>query len=397
MSQSAQTESEAVIPLSVPALRGNEWKYIKECLDTNWVSYAGPFVNRFERELAAKVGAKHAVATASGTAALHICLLLAGVGQNDEVVMPAVTFVAAANGIRYCGAWPALIDISPNDWQLDVAQLERFLADGCEYRGGRLINKATGRRVAALLPVHLLGGLADVDAVAELATKYELPLVEDAAECLGATYKGRPIAAPCPAYRGPMRLVITSFNGNKIITTSGGGAIFTDDPSLAAHAKHLTTTAKADKIEFFHDEVGYNYRLTNIAAALGVAQLEKLGEYVEIKRGIAGRYAEFLKNNPHIKVHPEPRHCRSTFWMYSLMLDRVARPVIDSLNREGVMSRPIWIPIHKLPAFSGGAFRFNVTTAEALYRCGLSLPCSVGITEAQVGRVLDLLLDGLVR
>ena len=165
--------------------------------------------------------------------------------------------------------------------------------------------------------------------------KYELPLIEDAAECLGATYKGRPIAAPCPAYRGPMRLVITSFNGNKIITTGGGGAIFTDDPALAARAKHLTTTAKADKIEFFHDEVGYNYRLTNIAAALGVAQLEKLDEYVEIKRGIAARYAEFLKNNPHIKVHPEPQHCRSIFWMYSLMLDRVARPVIDSLNRAG--------------------------------------------------------------
>jgi len=388
-------QPQPTIPLSEPSLRGNEWNYLKECLDTNWVSYAGPFVDRFERELAAKVGAKYAVATASGTAALHICLLLAGVGHDDEVVMPAVTFVAPANAVRYCGAWPALIDISPNDWQLDVARLEQFLANGCERRGGRLINKATGRQVAALLPVHLLGGMCDVDRVAELATRYDLPLIEDAAECLGTAYKSRPIAAPCPAYRGPMRLVITSFNGNKIITTGGGGTIFTEDPGLAAHARHLTTTAKADKIEFFHDEVGYNYRLTNIAAALGVAQLEKLDEYVEIKRGIAARYAELLKNNPHIKAHPEPQHCRSTFWMYSVMLDRVARPVIDSLNREGVMSRPIWIPIHKLPVFSGKAFQSNVTTAEALYRCGLSLPCGVEITETQVGRVLDLLLDGL--
>ncbi|MDE2059268.1 MAG: DegT/DnrJ/EryC1/StrS family aminotransferase, partial [candidate division NC10 bacterium] len=273
-------------------------------------------------------------------------------------------------------------------------QLERFLANGCERRGGRLINKATGRQVAALLPVHLLGGMCDVDRVAELATRYDLPLIEDAAECLGAAYKSRPIAAPCPAYRGPMRLVITSFNGNKIITTGGGGAIFTEDPGLAAHARHLTTTAKADKIEFFHDEVGYNYRLTNIAAALGVAQLEKLDEYVKIKRGIAARYAELLKNNPHIKAHPAPQHCRSTFWMYSVMLDRVARPVIDSMMREGVMSRPIWIPIHKLPAFSDGAFQFNVTAAETLHRSGLSLPCSVEITEAQVGRVLNLLLEG---
>jgi perosamine synthetase len=194
-----------------------------------------------------------------------------------------------------------------------------------------------------------------------------------------------------------MRLVITSFNGNKIITTGGGGAIFTEDPALAARAKHLTTMAKADKVEFFHDEVGYNYRLTNIAAALGVAQLEKLDEYVEIKRSIAAQYGDFLKNNPHIKAHPEPRHCRSIFWMYSVILDRSARPLIDSLNARGVMSRPIWIPIHKLPAFSGGAFRFNVATAETLYRCGLSLPCSVGIVEAQVGRVVDLLLDGLAR
>jgi perosamine synthetase len=365
---------------------------MKECLDTNWVSYAGPFVDRFERELAAKVGARYAVATASGTAALHIGLLLAGVSQNDEVVMPAVTFVASANAVRYCGAWPALIDISPNDWQLDVAQLEQFLAEGCERRACQLINKATGRRIAALLPVHLLGGMADVDALAELATKYELPLVEDAAECLGATYKGRPSAAPCPSYHGPMRLIITSFNGNKIITTGGGGAIFTEDPALAAHAKHLTTTAKTDEIEFFHDEVGYNYRLTNISAALGVAQLEKLDDYVEIKRRIAARYAESLKNNPHIEVHPEPRYCRSTFWMYSVILDRVARPIIDSLNRGGVMSRPIWIPIHKLPVFSAAAFPFKVTTAEGLYRSGLSLPCSIGISEAELGRVVDLLL-----
>lgn len=391
MSRSAQKKSEAVIPLSVPTLRGNEWNYIKECLDTNWVSYAGPFVDRFESEMAAKVGAKHAVATASGTAALHISLLLAGVKDNDEVVMPAVTFVAAANAVRYCGAWPALIDISPNDWQLDSTQLEQFLTNGCSTRDGRLYNRTTGRRIAALMPVHLLGGMADVDAVAELATRYELPLIEDAAECLGATYKGRAIGAPCPAYGGPMRMVVTSFNGNKIITTGGGGAIFTEDPALAAHARHLTTTAKADEIEFIHDEVGYNYRLTNIAAALGVAQLEQLDEYVEIKRAIAARYAKHLQVHPHIKVHPEPLHCRSTFWMYSVTLDRPSRLVVDALNRAGVMSRPMWMPINTLPAFSDGTFRSNVTTAEAFYKFGLSLPCSVGITEAQIDRVLTLL------
>ena len=384
------------IPLSVPSLRGNEWKYIKECLDTNWVSYVGPFVDRFERELAKKVGAKHAVAMATGTAAIHICLLLAGVGQDDEVVMPGVTFVAPANAIRYCGAWPALIDISPSDWQLDVEKLADFLDRGCRRRGGELVNKATGRRIAALLPVHLLGGMCDVDTVAELATRYELPLIEDAAECLGATYKKRPIGASCSAYGGRMRLVITSFNGNKIITTGGGGAILCDDAVLAAHAKHLSTTAKADKVDFFHDEVGYNYRLTNIAAALGVAQLEKLYEYVEIKRDIARRYAEQLADCDGITVHPEPVNCQGTFWMYSLLLDKPARPIIDWLNMQGVMSRPIWVPIPRLPAFSSTAFTTTLTAAETVYRCGLSLPCSIDLTETQMSRVVELIKEALV-
>jgi perosamine synthetase len=380
------------IPLSIPTVRGKEWQYVKECLDTNWVSYVGPFVERFEKELATKAGARCAVATASGTAALHIALILAGVRLDDEVVMPGLTFVAPANAIRYCGAWPTLIDVSSTDWQLDVSQLADFLTRGCTSRDGHLFNKVTGRRIAALLPVHLLGGMCDLDAVAELATGYELPLIEDAAECLGATHKGRAIGAACAAYRGPMRLVATSFNGNKIITTGGGGAMFTDDPALAARAKHLTTTAKADKIEFFHDEVGYNYRLTNIAAALGVAQLERLDEYVDLKRGTAALYAELFRGSPATHVHPEPQQCRSTFWMYSVLLDRPARPVINSLNAKGIMSRPIWVPIHRLPAFREGAFCVGATMAEELYTRGLSLPCSVDISGDQVREVAGSLL-----
>lgn len=376
------------IPLSVPHLAGNEWAYIKECLDTNWVSYVGPFVDRFERELAAKVGAKHAVATSSGTAALHVALLMAGVGPNDEVVMPAITFAAPANAVRYCGAWPVFVDIRAQDWQLDVEQAGEFLAKGCESRNGALFNRATGRRVAALMPVHLLGGVCDVDAAAELASRYGLPLIEDAAECIGADYKGRGIGAPCAAYRGPLRLVITSFNGNKIITTGGGGAIFAEDPALAARAKHLTTTAKADKIEFFHDEVGYNYRLTNIAAALGVAQLEKLDEYVEIKRGIAARYAAGFKDCAGVTVHPEPQHCRSIFWMYSVTLAAGSRPVMRRLNEQGIMARPIWVPMHRLPAFSGHCHVVKASEAERFYECGLSLPCSVSLTEADQQRVI---------
>ena len=385
------------IPLSVPRLAGNEWAYIKECLDTNWVSYVGPFVDRFERELAAKTGAKHAVATSSGTAALHVALLMAGVGPNDEVVMPGLTFVAPANAVRYCGAWPVFTDIAARDWQWDVAQLADFLANGCEVRHGRLVNKQTGRRIAALLPVHLLGGMCDVDAVAALAGRYELPLIEDAAESLGATYKGRGIGAACPSYRGPIRLVATSFNGNKIITTGGGGALFAEDTALAARAKHLTTTAKADKIEFYHDEVGYNYRLTNIAAALGVAQLEKLDEYVEIKRGIAARYTEGFKDCAGVTVHPEPPHCRSIFWMYSVTLAAGSRPVMRRLNEQGIMARPIWVPMHRLPAFSGHCHVVKAVEAERFYERSLSLPCSVSLTEADQQRVIIALRESLAQ
>ena len=387
--------NEKMIPLSVPVLRGNEWKYVKECLDTNWVSYVGPFVERFEKDLAEKAGAKQSVATASGTAALHIALVLAGVSPNDEVVMPGTTFVAPANAVRYCAAWPALVDISDLDWQINVNQMADFLSRGCSVQNGQLCNKVTGRRVAALMPVHLLGGMCDLDAVAELATRYELPLIEDAAECLGATYKGRAIGAPCPAYRGPLRLVATSFNGNKIVTTGGGGAIFSDDQVLAARAKHLTTTAKADKIEFVHDEVGYNYRLTNIAAALGVAQLEQLQDYVKAKRNIARRYAALFAGCNGIELHPEPLGCQSTFWMYTVKLNRPARPVIDRLIDRGIMARPIWVPLHRLPVFKN-VFDAGSTVANDLYGHAVSLPCSVGITDSEIRKVakeLVLVLD----
>jgi perosamine synthetase len=386
---------ETIISLSVPVLRGNEWKYVKECLDTNWVSYVGPFVERFEKELAEKAGAKQSVATSSGTAALHIALILAEVRPNDEVVMPGTTFVAPANAVRYCFAWPTLIDINALDWQVDVNQIADFLARGCSVQDGQLCNKTTGRRIAALMPVHLLGGMCDLDAVAELATRYELPLIEDASECLGATYNGRAIGAPCPAYQGPFRLVTTSFNGNKIITTGGGGAIFSEDVALAARAKHLTTTAKADKIEFFHDEVGYNYRLTNISAALGVAQLEKLKEYVEAKRNIARRYAALLAGCDAIAMHPEPSGCRSTFWMYSVRLNRQARPVIDRLIQHGITARPIWVPLHRLPAFKKAVYSAGSAIAEDFYYRGISLPCSVSLSENEIATVARQLILAL--
>ncbi len=381
------------IPLSVPHLNGNEWKYVKECLDSNWVSYLGPFVQRFESDLATAVGASYAVAMCSGTAALHIALLLTGVAPDDEVLMPAMSFVAPANAVRYCGAWPTFTDIRRDDWQWDVDQVRTFLSVGCELCDGKLTNKQTGRRVAALLPVHLLGGMCDVDGVAQLATDYGLPLVEDAAECLGALYKDRPIAAPCPAYRGPMRIVVTSFNCNKNITTGGGGALFVEAPELAARAKHLSTTAKADPVDFFHDEVGYNYRLTNMAAALGVAQLQRLDEHVFAKRRIAERYTSAFAATSGVRAHPSSRDVMGTYWMYTVTLRNPSRPVTRELNDEGVGVRPVWQPLPRLPAFKAAHVAGTTPAADALHDYALSLPCSVGLTPHEQDHVLAMVLQ----
>ena len=272
-----------MIPLSVPTLGGREWEYIKECLDTNWVSSVGPFVDRFEQDVAARVDAGFAVAAVSGTAALHIALLVAGVREEDEVVIPNLTFVATANAVRYCGAHPVLVDLEPDHWQIDTGLVRRFLESDCESVDGELRNRRTGRRVGALMPVHLLGHPCNMDALSELAGTYGLPLVEDASESLGATFDGRPMGTIGD-------IGCFSFNGNKVITAGGGGMIVTDDEAWAKRAKHLRTQAKCDPIEYDHDEVGYNYRMVNVLAALGCAQLEQLDRFLETKRSIAARY-----------------------------------------------------------------------------------------------------------
>ncbi|RME03545.1 MAG: aminotransferase DegT, partial [Deltaproteobacteria bacterium] len=257
--------AEGFIPLSIPKLAGNEWRYVRECLDTNWVSSVGAFVERFEREVAARVGARYGVATASGTAAIHIALLVSGVGPGDEVLLPTLTFIAPANAIRYVGAVPLLLDVDPVTWQLDPEKTIDFLEKECRWQEGRLVNRTTGRRVRAIMPVHILGHPVDLDPILEVARKYELTVIEDATESLGARYKERHVG-------NLGDIGCFSFNGNKIITSGGGGMIVTNDETTARRARYLTTQAKDDPIEYVHGELGYNYRLTNLQAALGVAQ-----------------------------------------------------------------------------------------------------------------------------
>lgn len=386
--------AEGTIPLSVPEMNGNEWKYVKECLDTNWVSSAGPFVDRFERQLAEYVDAKYAVATVNGTAALHVALLVAGVQPDEEVLVPALTFISPANAVRYAGAWPVFIDVEPDHWQLDSQKVQDFVEQQCDWRDGKLINKTTRRRVRALLPVHILGHPCDLDALFDIARKFNLVVVEDATECLGAKYKNRMVGS-----RGD--IACFSFNGNKIMTTGGGGMLVTNNPDLAERARYLTTQAKDDPFEYVHNEIGFNYRLTNIQAAIGCAQMEQLDGFVNRKREIAATYERELQNIGGIRFMKEASWAFSTFWLYTILIDEKeygidSRALLKQLNRNGVQSRPLWQPLHRSPAHKDSQ-SFNIRVADVLNRDGVSLPCSVGLSEQEMARVVKVIRDGAQR
>jgi len=379
----------ARIPNAVPFLGGNEWKYVKECLDTNWVSSVGPFVDRFEREVAEYVGVPHAIATVNGTAALHVALLGAGVRPGDEVLVPTLTFIATANAVRYCGAFPLFVDSDPVSWGMDAAKVADFFARECHATPQGPVNRATGRPVRALLPVDLYGHPADLDALLEVGERAGVAVVEDATEALGARYKGRRVGAAG-------RAGCLSFNGNKIITAGGGGMILTHDAALAARARALTTQSRVDPHEWIHDEVGFNYRLTNLQAALGVAQLEQLERFVDTKRATAAAYSTALGRLGGVTPFGEAPWAFSNFWMYSVLLDPEAYGDVRALVRAGAGAgiglRPLWHPLHRQPAFAGcGAYRIEV--AERLYARGVSLPCSVGITAAERERVVAFVAD----
>ena len=375
------------IPNAVPHLAGNEWQYVKQCLDENWVSSVGEFVTRFEREIAAWVGVPHAVATVNGSAALHVALLAAGVQRDDEVLVPALTFVATANAIAYCGAHPVFMDSEERSWGVDAEKVADFLGRECLVKDGRVVNRATGRTVRALLPVHLYGHPCDLDPLVELTRRYPLAVVEDSTEALGAEYRGRRV--------GVEGLVgVLSFNGNKIITTGGGGMVLTREARVAERVRRLTSQARGSALEFEHDEVGFNYRLVNVLAALGVAQLEQLPAFIEAKRATADDYRHALAGRRGVSVFREASWARSTYWMTSILLDeRVCpdvRALVRELNADGIGARPLWRPLNLQPAFRDAqAYRLDV--AERLYARGLSLPCSVGITAEERQAVVEAL------
>ncbi len=382
--------AQGTIPLCVPELRGNEWEYVKECLDSNWVSSAGPFVDRFEHAIGDYVGTQHAIATSSGTAALHIALLVAGVKPDDEVLVSDLTFIAPANAIRYANAWPVLIDAEPNHWQMDVTRVADFLETGCNWIDGKLLNRTSGRQVTAILPVHILGHPVEMDSLIEIADKYRLKIVEDATESLGSEYRDRKVG-------NLGHIGCFSFNGNKIITTGGGGMIVTNNPEWGARAKYLTTQAKDDPIEYRHREIGFNYRLTNIQAAIGCAQMELLAEFVELKRKIAANYARGLADVDGVTLTVEAPNVRSAFWLSTILIDPTkygedSRTLMKRLGTRGIQARPLWEPLHRSVAHQS-ALTVGGQVASDLNLRALCLPSSVGLGDQQAVEVIEAITN----
>lgn len=376
------------ISLIEPELRGNEWKYVQECLETGWVSSAGQFVDRFELMVGQRCACQHAVATVNGTSALHVALLVAGVQPNDEVVVSTLTFIAPVNAIRYVGAWPVFIDAEPDYWQMDPAGVVEFLEKRCRWSDGALYNRQTGRRVTAIIPVHVLGHPVDLDPILAAARKFGLKVIEDATEGLGGTYKDRPLGSIGD-------IGCFSFNGNKIITTGGGGMIVTANEEWARKAKYLTTQAKDDAIEYIHGEIGYNYRLSNVQAAIGCAQMEQLDSYVSAKREIADRYSSALGDIPGVVPMRQASWARSTFWMYTVLIKEEefgvnSRHVLRTLAAQRIHCRPLWQPIHQSPAHAISRTG-DLPVSEQLSKKALSLPCSVGLSKDAQARVIEQL------
>jgi perosamine synthetase len=373
-----------MIPLSVPLLNGNEWKYVKECLDTGWISSAGSYVNQFEEQVAKYAGAKYGIACMNGTAGLHIAQILSGVTENDHVIAPNITFIATLNAIKYTGASPILIDIDPHSWQMDLNLLKEYLEENTILKiiDGQSFSyhKATNKRIKAIMPVHVLGNMGDLDKLIDIATSYKLDIIEDSTEALGSFYKEK--------HAGSFgKFGVFSFNGNKIISTGGGGVIVTDDENLAKKAKHLTTQAKVSAMEYIHDEIGYNYRLVNVLAAIGVAQMEEFPSLLENKRTMDQFYRSQLSGIGDIEFQEVASDVQANCWLFTFKTKQM-RNLLVYLNENGVQSRPFWMPMNQLKMFKNDIFVSNENQSEKIYQTAISIPSSAGITKAEMETVV---------
>ncbi len=369
-----------MIPLSEPCLSGRELEYVADCVNSTWVSSNGAYVPRFEKAVADYVGVGFAVACNCGTSALHISLMLSGVRPEDEVIVPTVTFIAPVNTVRYVGAFPVFVDCDEY-CNMDVVSVRDFLQKECLVQDRATINKSSGRRVAAVIPVHVFGTPVDMDAISELAEEYGLAVIEDASEALGSKHKGRRCGGLAP-------MGCLSFNGNKIVTSGGGGAILTNDENIARRARYLTTQAKENGIEYIHGTIGYNYRMNNVLAALGLAQFETLDERLAVKRRNFARYENLLGKD---RLIQEPEWSQSNRWFYGYLCADAAEKerVIRACLAAEIQVRPLWYPNHLQQPYLGMQSP-QIARAGDMYDRVVNLPCSVSLTEEQIVRVADV-------
>ena len=365
-----------MIPLSVPNIIGNEWKYVKECLDSGWISSAGEYVNKFELAIQKYTGAKYAIACINGTAGLQVSLKLAEVSMNDIVIAPNLTFVATLNAISYSGAQIALIDVCEDSWQIDVDLLQKWLENNTETKvvNGKpfTTEKSSGKKISAIMPVYVLGGFINIDKLLEISSNYGIPLVEDSTEALGSFKKGK--------HAGTYGLTgVLSFNGNKIISTGGGGMILTNDKEIAFKARHLTTTAKTDPLDYFHDEVGYNYRLVNVLAAIGVAQMENFETILKRKKEIDALYRRELKQIGDIKFQDNDPNSDPNCWLFTFRTKRM-RELLNHLNNNQIQSRPFWTPMNNLPMYKHLKYISQNDISNKIFKQCISIPSSSNLT-----------------
>ena len=378
-----------MIPLSVPSIQGNEWKYIKDCLDTEWVSSAGKYVDLFEQKIAEYTGAKYAIACVNGTAALHISLLLAGVEPGSEVIVPTLTFISPVNVIRYCTAYPVFMD-ADDFYNIDIEKTVQFIKEETIFKDGFTYNRKTNRKISAIIPVHIFGNAVDMEKLVPICKERNIKIIEDATESLGTVYTKGKFSGRHTGTIGELGCL--SFNGNKIITTGGGGMIITDNEEYAKRAKYLTTQAKDDEVRYIHNEIGYNFRLINIQAALGVAQLEQLPKYLKIKKKNYQSYKQEIDKIPGLDIVETPDYAYNNHWMYALQIDKNVydknrEELMSYLSEKKIQTRPVWYLNHLQESYKDYQ-PFLIYKAYELLDKTLNIPCSINLTEKEIQKIL---------
>lgn len=378
-----------MIPLSVPSIQGNEWKYVKECLDSEWVSSAGKYVDLFEEKTAEYTGSKYAIACINGTSALHVCLRVSGVKSGDEVIVPTLTFIAPVNAICYAGGTPVFMDVDEH-YNIDMEKTIEFIREETIFTGGNTYNKRTNARIAAIIPVHVFGNAAWFDELVPFCKDRNIVVIEDATESLGTIYKDGKFSGKHTGTVG--QLGCLSFNGNKIITTGGGGMILTNEPEFAEKVKYLTTQAKDDEVRYIHNEIGYNFRLSNIQAALGVAQLEQLPAFLRQKKKIYAQYADGLKTIDGLTLAGVPDYSDNNHWMSILQIElsiygRDREMLMSDLKDKAIETRPVWYLNHLQKPYRN-CQAYKIERAEKLVEMSLLLPSSSNLDREQISKVL---------